>query len=564
MSTTSRRVILCLTTIVVVFAMCFSWWVPSGAAEPEQTALDQIGLSYEIPITNPANHDQYPSVLVVESANLSTKDPDGSGVNAPPGKIFLSLQMTSRSSQTLNSNSVGWPTFFDGITPLPGSSLRYDASSGRRYFATRINPVNWNNTYDSSNPDGLVDATYYFTVPITNRKGTLVILPSHTLGYEAVTLLDGPLTSLNVGGPTKIPISFPKNLTVVAPRRAPKDPLPSAAAVVSVFNFASVLTVALFAIWIYRKTQRWRRRRGVPSPQPVYVVNGGPGPSPVTPTRRPQTTATTVTPTPTEENVPTSNVRTPAQPPNAVGTTPAAPPSIDESTLHVDVLGPLALQPTFSQPSVPVRAIISYLALHNTRVLTLDEIQTAIWPLTNGVNDVKRPVMLNYMADVRKVVGERHLPTASGKSGYQLVDVATDWDTFQKLVASAHGAPKTEALRLQRRALDLVRGVPFAGENSRYFTWALSTTVVYKIVDAVTTLAHKAATDAVLRGDLDGADKVLRQGLLCEPSSLTLWEDLTDVLLESSDQSKLRLHWRAADQVLSPTDIEALRAREHG
>ena len=66
--------------------------------------------------------------------------------------------------------------------------------------------------------------------------------------------------------------------------------------------------------------------------------------------------------------------------------------------------------------SDPVRAIVAYLAMHIERPLTLDEIQNAIWPLTEKGNDIKRPAMRNYMANARKAVGDRYLPTACGTS----------------------------------------------------------------------------------------------------------------------------------------------------
>ena len=68
----------------------------------------------------------------------------------------------------------------------------------------------------------------------------------------------------------------------------------------------------------------------------------------------------------------------------------------------------------------------------------------------------------------------------------------------------------------------------------------------------------------MLAGDLTGAEWALRQGLLCDPSSLTLWEDLTDVLLEGKDASLLQLHWKAAETVLESGEVTVLRSREHG
>jgi hypothetical protein len=43
-----------------------------------------------------------------------------------------------------------------------------------------------------------------------------------------------------------------------------------------------------------------------------------------------------------------------------------------------------------------------------------------------------------------------------------------------------------------------------------------------------------------------------------------LWEDLTDVLLESTDQSLLDLHWGSANVVLRAEDVALLRSRSNG
>jgi hypothetical protein len=156
------------------------------------------------------------------------------------------------------------------------------------------------------------------------------------------------------------------------------------------------------------------------------------------------------------------------------------------------------------------------------------------------------------------------LPIASGKSGYRLLRVDTDWAEMGRLLIRARGAAKPEGLVLRREALALTRGLPFTADTTRYFTWTFTSSVLYKIVETTTALAHGVATDLVLAGDLAGAKGALDQGLLVDPASLTLWEDLTDVLLETADQSLLALHWKAAELVLRPEDIVLLRNREHG
>ena len=232
--------------------------------------------------------------------------------------------------------------------------------------------------------------------------------------------------------------------------------------------------------------------------------------------------------------------------------------------LRVNILGPLSITPTLTTPSDPVRAIVAYLAMNSDRTLTMDEIQNAVWPLTTAGTDIKRPVMRNYMSDVRRCVGEKHLPSAAGRQGYRLVHIGTDWDEFQRLVAQSATAPKADAIALKLQALALVTGPPFTADTSRYFTWAFSASMVYKIISTVTNLAHDVSSQLIMAGDLKGAEAALRRGLLIEPASLRLWEDLTDVLLETSDQSLMAIHWTAAALALRPDDVTALRARQNG
>ena len=136
-----------------------------------------------------------------------------------------------------------------------------------------------------------------------------------------------------------------------------------------------------------------------------------------------------------------------------------------DSRLRVNVLGSLTITPTDGPVSDPVRAIVAYLAMHAERPLALDEIQNAIWPLTDKGHDIKRSAMHNYMANARKAVGDRHLPTASGRPGYQLVDSATDWNEFQVPLAQAASAEKEVAREVRKEALSLVRGEPFAADT---------------------------------------------------------------------------------------------------
>lgn len=399
---------------------------------------------------------------------------------------------------------------------------------------TRLQPVIPGSDPNGGVIDGLVAADYFFVVPITNRRGTLIISPTRTTGVEYRSFEGSAPVELNVGGPTKVPMTFPKNLTETEPTPAKTPPTPGEA-LGTVFNLFATMVAALIVVVVFLRRRRADRNG---RPRPVYVVGSAP--------------------------TPRSPVRVFEQAP-APRQQPVVPKSVDALTnLRVDVLGPLSISPVYAPASDPVRAIVAFLAMNTGRLFSLEEIQTAIWPLTESGTDIKKPAMRNYMVDARKTVGPRHLPTASGRAGYVLCDFSTDWSEFQGLLDEAKKTSTESAVILRRQALDLAKGPPFTADTSRYFTWTLTSSVVYKMVDAVTRLAHELGTTYVMSGDLDSAQVVLRQGLETDPACLTLWEDLTDVLLESTDQSLLALHWKAASLVLHATDVDALRSRAHG
>jgi DNA-binding SARP family transcriptional activator len=516
--------------------MSFAWVTPADASSRNESAVDSIEQSYRIPITNPQDRITLPSLLVVAAATLSTTSASDPQLLAPTGEIFLTLRMSSGPMQR-NYGDPLWGDFFSGLKPIPASALRYLAASGRSYTATRAKPIKQTFNPNGTSDDGLVDATYYFTVPITNRRGTLVFSSTRTTGVEYHNFTGFAPVVLDIGGPTNVALTFPKKLTVTVPTPPTTSPIPGKTPGNGFNSFATLLAVLVagFAFRTWRRAKRERRRK------PVFVVDASPKPK--TPVNDSETT-------PTRRQQPVV--------PKGAETVKA------ETTLRVDVLGPLSISPVSAQASDPVRAIIAFLAMNTERLYTLDEIQTAIWPLTHAGTDIKKPAMRNYMVDARKTVGARHLPTASGRAGYQLCDFTTDWTEFQDLLNEAKKAPKDSAVVLRRRALDLAKGVPFTADTSRYFTWTLTSSMVYKMVEAVTTLAHELGTHYVLSGDLTIAQLVLRQGLETDPACLTLWEDLTDVLLESTDESLLSLHWKVASLVLHDTDVDALRGRVHG
>jgi len=519
--------------------LSFAWSTPVGASTPVLNAVDYLAQSHQIPITNPVDGHTFASVLLVTSATLSTTNPVDRGREAPKGMKYLSLQMTSNPPE-LEYPDPNWGSYFASMTPLSASAIRYVAKSGHSYSVVRADPISQANNVGVYG-DGLVNAVYYFTVPLSNRRGTVIISPTRTTGMEFQGFVGSDvLVSLSVSGPTRVTLSFPIRLTVVTSTPRNGEPTTYSTFASGLDLMATILAALLAVLAVLAR----RRKRNHNRPRPDYFVAPTPAPRP------PNSGTNTVFQSPV-----------PTQPPITLPTTH---PDVQPSSLRVDVLGPLTISPTFAPASDPVRAIVAFLAMNNDRLLTLDEIQTAIWPLTSNGTDIKKPAMRNYMVDVRKTIGGRHLPTASGRAGYQLVGFTTDWSQFQGRCDQATKSSKADALILRRQALDLAKGPPFTADTSRYFTWTFTSSIVYKIVEAVTALAHELGTHFVLAGDLATAEQVLRQGLLTDPACLTLWEDLTDVLLESADQSLLELHWRSASSLLHDVDVTALRTRAQG
>ena len=517
----------------------------AASAVVEKSATDQIAQSYEVPVTNHADDVTISDVLTVTSATLDTLNPDGSGVSAPAGRIYLSLQVTSGPPQ-VSTSSPTWGHYFSSMTPVPGAAWRYVASSGIKYAATRVNPVDQTSNPNSSADDGMVDATYYFTVPLSTRAGTIELLSTRCLGVEYTAFVGGTSVVLTIGGPTNIPVRFPKNLTVTTTTTIPSTAPASGGSSSSTLSVVLLVIMLIFigAFELRRRQRLATRRRMAPA---APTAQRAPTTPPTGPAPRPQ-------PAPFTSDV----AVIPAPAPATVEDVPQT------SELRVDFLGPLSIAPTLTSPSDPVRAIVAYLAMNIDRALTLDEIQNAIWPLTSDGTDIKRTVMRNYLSDVRRCVGEDHLPSAAGRPGYQLVKANTDWEEFQHLEAQAKKLPKPAALDARLQALALVKGPPFTADTSRYFTWAFSASIVYKIISTVVEVTHEVSAQLVMAGNLKGAEAALRKGLLIEPASLQLWEDLTDVLLETVDQSLMEVHWRAATLLLRPEDVSQLRTRENG
>ncbi|WP_326615689.1 LysM peptidoglycan-binding domain-containing protein [Streptomyces decoyicus] len=89
--------------------------------------------------------------------------------------------------------------------------------------------------------------------------------------------------------------------------------------------------------------------------------------------------------------------------------------------------------------------------------------------------------------------------------------VDSDWHHFQRLTAAAAKTPGPQAAAQLRAALELVRGRPFSGVNSRRYAWAehQAQDMISAIVDAAAGLAEHCLAQGDPRGALWAATKGL-------------------------------------------------------
>ena len=548
-----------LTAVVLTF-MASSL---AGAARPNESATEQLSLSYEVPVTNPGDGNSYPSVVLVTSAQLSTQAPDGSGVSAPNTELYLTWKMSSGPVQR-QFGDTEWGDFFSEMTPLPASAFSCRSSRGRTFPVVRSNPANEQNNFNSNIDDGLVDATYYCLVPDTFRNGSVVMGPSTTVGSEYTGFTGANPVVLKVGGPITIALHFPEQLTV-APTPTTTISFGSASGGTGASPTSSGQLGALLLLGIVGGVTAYMVRR-----RPVTASSEPASQSPQT-NRNPASSAPLrapvgPSPTPWERHGPSEYPKERVvQEPSAASTSRSTDSPVHSESpkpaLTIRVLGSLEFDPPLRGLSDGARAVLCYLAFHRERITTAAQMQNALWPLMKTQRDVSPRTMHNYVSEARRAVGVEVLPESTRGSGYRLQSFTTDFDQFTDLIEVSRMADRPESIALRRRALQLVREHPFASESSNFFEWTRGDGVERQIVRGVSDVALRLGQELMGSADLDGAEEVVSRGLLVAPGWLPLWELRTDVVLARGNSAELAQLWSHAGPNLTAKELESLKAR---
>jgi hypothetical protein len=442
-------------------------------------------------------------------------------------------------------------SFYGAMTPLPGSDITLTDAAGNSYMATQSSPGDPSSIPDSSTNDGLLNATYSFLVPDSFTGGTVSIGAATTTGAVFTYFTQDSSTGVTVGGPTTFPVSFP------APPKPAVQPTPpwvgkpnpptltassgggksgtssSSGGGLPIWLAAVALVVVAGGAELYRRSRKKSATSRASDAGPAEDMSAMP--------------FVVADPTPASDR--------PQDPTVGVVAT------NDASVLRVDIIGAVRIAPVTMPADEFARAFISYLAVHNDRPRTVDDTQTALWPLNGTERDITRKTFLNRVSDARRVVGTQHLPGKVEQSGYRLVDVVSDWDEFRVLLARVPELDRAEAIELRAQALGLVRGVPFESDVSPWFTWADSEGLRTAIETAVIGVARDQARALVATGDDVGAEEALRQGLKINPTEMTLWEDLGRIAEAGADPNASDRFWRDIAACLDPGSVSIVKER---
>lgn len=192
---------------------------------------------------------------------------------------------------------------------------------------------------------------------------------------------------------------------------------------------------------------------------------------------------------------------------------------VAQGPVDVRILGPVEIAGADSFSSLKAVDVIAYLAFHRNGV-DADQIKSWVWPTFEPPTD---KALANVMSRARTGLGansdgEPYLSRAGADKTYRLSPaVTTDFDRFRALVSLADDEDEpTNQLALLKRALELIRGVPFTGGTASSFAWA-DNHVRAQVEFTIDETVHRCADLALELGDVATARWSALKGLELVP-----------------------------------------------
>lgn len=227
---------------------------------------------------------------------------------------------------------------------------------------------------------------------------------------------------------------------------------------------------------------------------------------------------------------------------DSVDVSPADECPIAVGPIDVRVLGPVEVVGAAPFSSLKAVDVIAYLSFHRHGV-DADQIKSWVWPTFEPPTD---KALANVMSRARTGLGadddgEPYLSRAGADKTYRLsLEVTTDFDRFRALVALADddGEP-TNQLNLMKRALELIRGVPFTGGSASSFAWA-DNHVRAQVEFTIDETVHRCADLALELGDVATARWSALKGLELVPGCEQCFRRRFLVARADNNRSELR------------------------
>jgi hypothetical protein len=223
-------------------------------------------------------------------------------------------------------------------------------------------------------------------------------------------------------------------------------------------------------------------------------------------------------------------------------------------SLMVTVLGPVQLVDGQGVANRFERAkaleLIAWMATHRGHS-TRSAARTALWDV-----DVRDATFANVVSEARRAMA-RHAEPPPGDEWLrrtmteELVlhpAVVSDVDVVRDLLGRARAAGRDEAMEVLRPAVEMVRGVPFAGTG---YLWPTAEGISSNLVVLATSVAVEYGRRALEAGDVDGVLWATAKGLHVIAGQEGLIELRMRAHAEAGDVSGVRLEWDAYERVVS-------------
>ncbi len=194
--------------------------------------------------------------------------------------------------------------------------------------------------------------------------------------------------------------------------------------------------------------------------------------------------------------------------------------------------------------------LIAWLATHRDRA-TRAAARTALWEM-----DVRDATFANVVSEARRALGRLVEPPPGEEWVARTLNeslplherVVTDADLIEERVEHARLAPPTHAIDVLRPAVEMIRGLPFAGTS---YLWPDADGITSRLVLLATTATAELAGHALSIGDTESVFWATGQGLKVLPGHEELIGLRMRAHARAGDLAGVRQEWESYERVIT-------------